>query len=93
MKGGGVAQANGHNYSEAISSMKTEITMREEEIEKLKKLLQETRLQSRREQQLMISAWYDMSKRVNKEVSNQKAFPNSWLAQQRRSLDNKVKRR
>ncbi|OBZ87543.1 Protein Hook 3 [Choanephora cucurbitarum] len=89
----GLVEANGNNYSEAISSMKTEIVMREEEIEKLKKLLQETRLQSRREQQLMISAWYDMSKRVNKETSSQKAFPNSWLAQQRRSLDNKVKRR
>ncbi|KAI8062795.1 HOOK protein-domain-containing protein [Gilbertella persicaria] len=85
-------QALDGNKNEAISSMKTEIAMREEEIEKLKKFLQETRIQARREQQLMISAWYDMSRRTNKEVVN-KTFPNSWLGQQRRTLDNQLKRR
>lgn len=67
--------------------------MRNEEIEKYKRQLHETRSQNRREQQLMISAWYDMSRRTNKDVVNNKASPISWLGQQRRTLDNQLKRR
>lgn len=74
-----------------MSQLKSEIQARSEEAENLKKQLHETRIQARREQQLMISAWYDMSRRTNKEVN--RAFPNSWLGQQRRTLDNQIKRR
>lgn len=76
-----------------LSTMKSEIEQRTEETENLKKQLHETRIQARREQQLMISAWYDMSRRINKEVVHNRAFPNSWLGQQRRTLDNQIKRR
>jgi hypothetical protein len=66
---------------------------RSAEAESLKKQLHETRIQARREQQLMISAWYDMSRRSNKEVVNNRPYPHSWLGQQRRTSDNQLKRR
>jgi protein HOOK3 len=81
------------NFDEAVTSLKAEAALREEEIDKLKKQLHETRLQSRREQQLMISAWYDLSRKSNKETVGGKNYPNSWLGQQRRTLDNQLKRR
>ncbi|KAG1051929.1 hypothetical protein G6F43_005899 [Rhizopus delemar] len=81
------------NFDEAVASLKSEIALRDEETEKLKKQIHEIRLQSRREQQLIISAWYDISRRANKEILNAKSFPNSWLGQQRLSLDNQLKRR
>lgn len=81
------------NFDEAVASLKAEATLRDEENEKLKKQLHETRLQSRREQQLMISAWYDLSRKSNKETVGGKGYPNSWLGQQRRTLDNQLKRR
>jgi protein HOOK3 len=81
------------NFDEAVASMKAEAGIRDEENEKLKKQLHETRLQARREQQLMISAWYDLSRKSNKEIVGAKQYPNSWLGQQRRTLDNQLKRR
>lgn len=84
---------NAGNFDEAVASLKSEIALRDEETEKLKKQIHEIRLQSRREQQLIISAWYDISRKTTKETANVKAFPNSWLAQQRLSLDNQLRRR
>ncbi|KAG0945731.1 hypothetical protein G6F57_009197 [Rhizopus arrhizus] len=84
---------NAGNFDEAVASLKSEIALRDEETEKLKKQIHEIRLQSRREQQLIISAWYDISRKTNKETANVKAFPNSWLGQQRLSLDNQLRRR
>ncbi|KAF1804766.1 hypothetical protein FB192DRAFT_1420299 [Mucor lusitanicus] len=86
-------QGESGNFDEAVKSLQTEVKMREEEIEKVKRQLHETRNQNRREQQLMISAWYDMSRRANRDVVNNKASPISWLGQQRRTLDNQLKRR
>ena len=80
-------------FDEAVASLKAEISLREEETENVKKQLHEQRLQSRREQQLIISAWYDLSRRYNKELNNIKIAPNSWLGQQRRRLDRQLKRR
>ncbi|ORE06936.1 hypothetical protein BCV72DRAFT_206441, partial [Rhizopus microsporus var. microsporus] len=84
---------NSGNFDEAVSSLKAEVALREEETEKLKKQIHELRLQSRREQHLIISAWYDMSRRATKDIIMAKAFPNSWLGQQRYTLDNQLKRR
>ncbi|KAF7728001.1 hypothetical protein EC973_006766 [Apophysomyces ossiformis] len=85
----------GGNYDEAVASLKTELMLRDEEVEKLKKQLHETRLQTRREQQLIISAWYEVTRRTHKELVNSRVYPNpnSWLGQQRRTLDNQLKRR
>ncbi|KAI8636086.1 hypothetical protein BD408DRAFT_109551 [Parasitella parasitica] len=81
------------NFDEAVNSLKAEVEMRNQEIEKYRRQLHETRSQNRREQQLMISAWYDMSRRTSKDVVNNKASPISWLGQQRRTIDNQLKRR
>ncbi|KAI8377720.1 uncharacterized protein BYT42DRAFT_496697, partial [Radiomyces spectabilis] len=81
------------NYDEAVASLKAELLLRDEENEKLKKQLHEHRLQTRREQQLIISAWYDVARRTHKELAHSKVYPNSWLGQQRRTLDNQLKRR
>ncbi|KAI8979453.1 hypothetical protein BDF20DRAFT_819150, partial [Mycotypha africana] len=95
-------KSSSNHYAEAVESLKEEIHLRDEENNKLKKLLHETRSQARREQQLMISAWYDMSRKVNKDmlsnnnnnmVNVNKRQPTSWLGQQRRALDNQIKRR
>ncbi|KAG1108119.1 hypothetical protein G6F42_016107 [Rhizopus arrhizus] len=86
-------QGESGNFDEAVKSLQTEVKMRDEEIEKFKRQLHETRNQNRREQQLMISAWYDMSRRANRDVASNKASPISWLGQQRRTLDNQLKRR
>jgi hypothetical protein len=56
--------------------------------------LHEVRLQSRREQQLIISAWYGLSLQRPKESMNhaRAAPPSSWLGQQRRTLDSQLRR-
>lgn len=85
---------NTGNYDEAVASLKSELLMKDEENEKLKKQIHEIRLQARREQQVIISAWYDVARKTHKELSHSKvAYPNSWLGQQRRTLDNQLKRR
>ncbi|KAL0080668.1 HOOK protein-domain-containing protein [Phycomyces blakesleeanus] len=84
---------NSGDYDEAVASLRTELSLRDEEIDKLKKQMHEVRLQARREQQLIISAWYDVTRRTQKELVNSKVNPNSWLGQQRRTLDNQLKRR
>ncbi|CAO3677548.1 unnamed protein product [Umbelopsis ramanniana] len=85
---------NTGNFDEAVTSLKAELQMREDEIEKLQSKLHEVRLQSRREQQLIISAWYGLSLQRPKESMNhaRAAPPSSWLGQQRRTLDNQLRR-
>ncbi|KAJ2964295.1 hypothetical protein NQZ79_g853 [Umbelopsis isabellina] len=82
------------NFDEAVMSLKAELQMREDEIEKLQSKLHEVRLQSRREQQLIISAWYNVRRQNQKENVNhtRAAAPSSWLGQQRRTLDNQLRR-
>ncbi|KAI9491199.1 hypothetical protein BDB00DRAFT_511514 [Zychaea mexicana] len=83
------------NYGEAVASLQAELRLRDEENEKLRKQLHEVRLQTRREQQLIISAWYDVARRTHKELVNSKVAPrsNSWLGQQRRVLESQLRRR
>ncbi|KAI9286976.1 hypothetical protein BC943DRAFT_275454 [Umbelopsis sp. AD052] len=85
---------NTGNFDEAVTSLKAELQMREDEIEKLQSKLHEVRLQSRREQQLIISAWYGLSLQRPKESMNhaRAAPPSSWLGQQRRTLDSQLRR-
>jgi hypothetical protein len=84
----------GDEDEQEVSALKSKYDSKEEENEKLKKQLHEVRIQSRREQQLIISAWYDVSRRSHKEILNSKSsYPTSWLGQQRRTLDNQLKRR
>lgn len=108
------AADNAGNYDEAVSSLKAELALKDEENERLKvnlsdslslftvltelvylqKQIHELRLQSRREQQLMMSAWCDLARRTHKDLVNSKTpNPNSWLGQQRRILDSQLRRR
>ncbi|ORY04846.1 hypothetical protein K493DRAFT_48989 [Basidiobolus meristosporus CBS 931.73] len=82
------------NYEEALTSLQAELTNRDKEVGRLKALVNETRVQAKREQQLIISAWYDLARRVQRDVAApQRNGPTSWLGQQRRTLDIPLKRR
>ncbi|KAI8889388.1 hypothetical protein K501DRAFT_100363 [Backusella circina FSU 941] len=50
-------------YSEAIKALQTELKTREQEIMQLKKRAHEGALQARREQRLMMSAWYNVTQK------------------------------
>ncbi|KAI8070973.1 hypothetical protein BC940DRAFT_325455 [Gongronella butleri] len=77
------ATNNTGNYDEAVTSLKSEVSLRDEEIERLKKQLFESRLQARREQQLMMSAWFDLSRHGRRDLVGGRPYPTSWLAHQR----------
>ncbi|KAG0182026.1 hypothetical protein DFQ29_006144 [Apophysomyces sp. BC1021] len=68
---------------------------KEEEQDLLKKQIHDVRLQSRREQQLIISAWYDLARRNHRETSNLsiRTTPSSWLGRQRKILDGQLRQR
>lgn len=87
-----LAKSN-ENYEEAVNSLKTELKLRDELNEKLKRKLEETTAHVNREQRLIASAWYGISGSITKEIVNNKAYPKSWLGQQRRTLENQLTRR
>ncbi|SAM07830.1 hypothetical protein [Absidia glauca] len=68
---------------------------KEEEQDLLKKQIHDVRLQSRREQQLIISAWYDLARRNHREMSNLsiRSTPSSWLGRQRKILDGHLRQK
>ncbi|ORZ17098.1 hypothetical protein BCR42DRAFT_326316 [Absidia repens] len=68
---------------------------KEEEQDLLKKQIHDVRLQSRREQQLIISAWYDLARRNHREMSNLsiRSTPSSWLGRQRKILDSHLRQK
>ncbi|KAI1315164.1 hypothetical protein EDD11_001221 [Mortierella claussenii] len=73
-------------YNEAVTSLKSELTSKEEEVESLKRQMREMQIQARREQQLMTSAWHDQQKkglRDNILTQHQRHAPTSWLGVQR----------
>jgi len=68
---------------------------REEENELLKRQIHDVRLQSRREQQLIISSWYELARREKRDSSSLSGRPtsSSWLGRQRKILENQLKKR
>lgn len=68
---------------------------KEEEHDLLKKQIHNVRAQSRREQQLIISAWYDLARRNHRDTASLsiRSTPSSWLGQQRKILDNQLRKR
>ncbi|KAJ3103928.1 hypothetical protein HDU97_009740 [Phlyctochytrium planicorne] len=75
------------NFAEAIASYESMSRDKEEEIEMLRKELNDTRRAAKREQELMVSAWYDTilaQSRRNPQRSD--VSPSSWLAQQRKQM-------
>ncbi|KAI8049553.1 HOOK protein-domain-containing protein [Syncephalis plumigaleata] len=89
-------------FEEAVTSLRSELRKRDEEIARLKTQVQETRTQARREQQLVVSAWYEIGRRMQSTqytksyrpgATPQPPAPVSWLGQQRRTLDMQTRRR
>jgi hypothetical protein len=89
-------------FEEAFTSLRSEIKKRDEEIARLKAQIQEVRNQSHREQQLVVSAWYELGRRMQSTqytknyrpgATPQPPAPISWLGQQRRTLDIQTRRR
>ncbi|KAI9595395.1 HOOK protein-domain-containing protein [Syncephalis fuscata] len=89
-------------FEEALTSLRAEVKKRDEEIARLKTQSQEVRNQSRREQQLIVSAWYEIGRRMQSTqyskshrpgATPQPPAPVSWLGQQRRTLDIQTRRR
>jgi hypothetical protein len=57
--------------------------------------IQDVRLQSRREQQLIISSWYELARQEKRDSSSLSGRPtsSSWLGRQRKILENQLKKR
>ncbi|KAG0241098.1 hypothetical protein BGX31_001466 [Mortierella sp. GBA43] len=75
------------NYNEAVTSLKSELQIKEEEVSSLKAQIREIQVRVRREQLLMTSAWHDQQKRDIREnilSQHQRLAPTSWLGVQRR---------
>ncbi|KXS22155.1 hypothetical protein M427DRAFT_50514 [Gonapodya prolifera JEL478] len=99
-------------FSEAVSSLRSQLESKDAEIARLRQTLEETkdtleevRSSARREQRLVMSAWYDVGMQLQRRgmgLSGQAAQSagakapgspgTSWLAQQRASLDQKLRR-
>ncbi|KAJ3341514.1 Protein Hook 1 [Gonapodya sp. JEL0774] len=100
------------NFNEALTSLKSEIAAKESDIARLRKTLEETkdaldetRSSARREQRLLMSAWYDVGMQLQRRSMGMNGQPqmvagkappspvgSSWLAQQRASLDQRLRR-
>jgi hypothetical protein len=71
-----------------MSSFETIIREKDCELERAKQEIAETRRAASREQRLIMSAWYELSMRLQTNPSPDIATtPNSWLGQQRKGLD------
>ncbi|KAI9315236.1 hypothetical protein BX666DRAFT_2019891 [Dichotomocladium elegans] len=68
---------------------------KEEEYDLLKKQIHDVRVQSRREQRLIISGWYDLARHTQREPANLPlgSTPSSWLGRQRKILDSQLRKR
>ncbi|KAF9113589.1 hypothetical protein BGX27_001237 [Mortierella sp. AM989] len=87
IKEGNKANSDADGYNEAITSLKSELTSKEDEVESLKRQMRDMQIQARREQQLMTSAWHDqLSKGLRENIltQHQRFAPSSWLGVQRR---------
>ncbi|KAG0326064.1 hypothetical protein BGZ99_010203 [Dissophora globulifera] len=84
---------NADGYNEAVTSLKSELMTKEEELESLKLQMREMQIQVRREQQLMTSAWHDqLNKGVRETIlsQHQRVAPTSWLGVQRRVFNSQL---
>lgn len=78
-----------NNFEEAVTSLQTTVLERDQEIVKLKSQLDELQTITKREQRLIISAWYEMGTQLQRRPSLHAAnssHPSSYLAQQRRKM-------
>ncbi|KAJ3289904.1 hypothetical protein HK104_007134 [Borealophlyctis nickersoniae] len=90
-----VALPKDNNYSEAIGSYETMLKERDQELERVKRELADTRIAAKREQRLILSAWNNLGTDLQRTNVTQRSGGTSmsWLAQQRRQLGSQMKRR
>ncbi|KAJ1344972.1 hypothetical protein BSLG_000487 [Batrachochytrium salamandrivorans] len=77
-------------FNEALQSLQSTMKLKEMELERAKKEVADTRAASRREQRLVVSAWYELGTKIQQKTPGSRAkdsAPSSWLAQQRQNLD------
>ncbi|KAG0262173.1 hypothetical protein DFQ27_002507 [Actinomortierella ambigua] len=87
------ADLGADSYPEAVGSLQSELAMKQEENKRLKIQMEEKRIQWRREQQLMVSAWHDQLKkglRENVLAQHQRMAPTSWLGVQRKAFSSQL---
>lgn len=78
------SSGNAGSFSEAVTSLQNTVNMKTNEVERLKQELEDTRSAARREQRLIISAWYNLGLQLcDNPEPNQET---SWLKQQRRKM-------
>ncbi|KAJ3046327.1 hypothetical protein HDV00_000141 [Rhizophlyctis rosea] len=83
------------NYAEAIASFETQLKERDEEIQRIRRELSDTRAAAKREQRLMLSAWNNVGTELQKQNFTQQRSGTSasWLAQQRKALSPQITKR
>jgi hypothetical protein len=72
------------SFSEAVISLQASLASREADVERLKREVEDTRVCARREQRLILSAWYQLGLQLSTQQNNNEGEPNSWLRAQRR---------
>ena len=84
------------DFNEAVTSLQTTLRDKEAELARLKDEYQEYQILTRREQKVILSAWYDLGMQMQRRQpgAQRNASPVSWLAQQRKAvLESPFKRR
>ncbi|KAI8072449.1 hypothetical protein BC940DRAFT_364911 [Gongronella butleri] len=87
--------SNSRSSDEPASLISRAPRTKDEEYDLLRKQIHDVRVKSKREQQLVVSAWYDLAKRNHKEWTHlpSRSTPSSWLGRQRKLLDNQLRQK
>lgn len=78
-----VSSSTSENFLEAVQSLEHTLKQREAEIQRLVTEIKDTRMAAKREQRLMMSAWYELGIQFQRKSGG---GPVSWLGQQRQNL-------
>ncbi|KAJ3338123.1 hypothetical protein HDU91_001311, partial [Kappamyces sp. JEL0680] len=79
------------DFGEAVASLRHTLEKKEAELSRALQEVQDTRAAARREQRLIMSAWYELGLQFQRRT-NSVAAPVSWLAQQRQNLTQQSRR-
>lgn len=81
------------SVEEALAATRTELRNREEEMERLRWTMSKQRSLWRKEQGVMLTAWYELGRRVQRDHLATQRTGTTWLSAQRRAVDIQTKRR
>ncbi|KAJ3269595.1 hypothetical protein HDV01_001196 [Terramyces sp. JEL0728] len=82
-----VSSSTSENFLEAVQSLEQTLKHREAEIQRLSNEIKDTRMAAKREQRLMMSAWYELGIQFQRKSGG---GPVSWLGQQRQNLKSRL---